>query len=498
MRYGDKEGLGVIYNADGTIILETDEKVLARERGIIPTLKTTWRVYGGETLMSTIKGDIYLTTDRLVFIGEREDVYLIGKEGARVAEEPRGLGLRSLTTSGVRDFFEIPNLEIMGVERKSGVILSGELTYIYLLSQGKQYHIQMTLRSASPLLKRLLNKEVPSVDHLVKNLKKYFQITDWMYTESEKAAWRDVIERKRAEADRLGVEQGIISGGEVVVDTRPVRPTKEEAKKIDGLTVEYFRKLLEKGLITPKIYEKLTGEKAPEVTKEEIPEAEEAPAAPSIGPPPGGAPEEVLPEKMRKPEVEEEVSIPIQIPHGAGVPSPDARGPEMAKEESAETPPERSRTLPSPPPPAGEEGAMPTSSAGDLTVSPPMPAAGEAGEGTPTEGVSEEGLAPPLKDELEKMLLETLELAGESERDLPPPPPPVKIEGPGVWAGEAGLGKGKSPEQLQTGALEEGQIPLGPVSGEVETPKEEAPPRAAPKKVKAKKIILKVKKPRKE
>lgn len=484
MRYGDKEGLGVIYNGDGSLILGEEEKILAREKGIIPTLKTSWRVYGGETLISTIKGDIYLTTDRLVFIGEREDVYLIGSEGARAAQEPGGLGLRSLATSGIRDFFEIPNLEIMGVERKSGVILSGELIYIYLLSQGKQYHLQMTLRSSSPLLKRLLNKEVPSLDDLVKNLKKYFQITDWMYTESEKAAWRDIIERKRAEADKIGVEQGIIPGREVEVDSRPIRPTREEAKKIDGLTVEYFRKLLEKGLITPKIYEKLTGEKAPEIKKEEIPEAEEAPSPPPTErQPPGIREVETGVAEMGVTPIKEAVEVPPQAPF----------------REAFEKP------LPPPSPPEEEKMAAPmleTSVEGPTAVAPALEGRGEgAGEGARREeGVPEEAPTPPPREELEKMLLETLQLAAEGKAELPLPPPPPEIESPQPKAEEADATKAPHTIPLQAPAPLSEQPSVG--EGEALTiekaPQVAGPPKVPGKKVKAKKIILKVKKPRKE
>ena len=64
MRYGDKDGFKEIYDENGDLVLHPNEKTLVVEEGVVPTLKSTWRYYGGDYLLEPSKGTIYLTTER--------------------------------------------------------------------------------------------------------------------------------------------------------------------------------------------------------------------------------------------------------------------------------------------------------------------------------------------------------------------------------------------------------------------------------------------------
>ena len=98
------------------------------------------------------------------------------------------------------------------------------------------------------------------------------------------------------------------------------------------------------------------------------------------------------------------------------------------------------------------------------------------------------------------MLLETLQLAAEGKAELPLPPPPPEIESPLPKAEEADATKAPHTIPLQAPAPLSEQPSVG--EGEALTvekaPQVAGPPKVPGKKVKAKKIILKVKKPRKE
>jgi hypothetical protein len=82
---------------------------------------------------------------------------------------------------GIRDFFEIPVKEILGCTINSGLVSGGHQIYAYVLSKGEQYHLTFVAIEGSELLDRFRQKQVENVDELTKNLKKYFENTDWIY-----------------------------------------------------------------------------------------------------------------------------------------------------------------------------------------------------------------------------------------------------------------------------------------------------------------------------
>ena len=73
MKIGDEDGSGVIYDENGTLILHEGERILVRESGIVPDLKTTWGIFGGDSLIEKNPGTGYLTDERFVFIAHQED-----------------------------------------------------------------------------------------------------------------------------------------------------------------------------------------------------------------------------------------------------------------------------------------------------------------------------------------------------------------------------------------------------------------------------------------
>ncbi|MBN1389729.1 MAG: hypothetical protein JXA22_03695 [Candidatus Thermoplasmatota archaeon] len=271
MRYGDKDGFNEIYDDNGELVLHTSEKALVVEENIVPTFKSTWRYYGGEYLMEPSKGTIYLTNERLVFINIPERMFAIGGDEARAVSTKVGKSfeLGDLSSgSAVREYFEIPNIEVMASERKEGVVSVGEMVNLYVLSSGNQYHLSMVLPSDSDLLNRLMNKRVDNLDQLVNNLKDYFQKDDWMFTEAEKS-----IHLKPAAREFQNVPASSGGAPDTEADFGPSTSTTiEPARSFDPKipfkrlrdrpgqgSVKYFQTLYRKGLIKDEIYRTLMG-----------------------------------------------------------------------------------------------------------------------------------------------------------------------------------------------------------------------------------------------
>ena len=193
MRVGEKDGLGEIYNEDGSLILKEDEKVIVQDVNFIPTLKTTWGYFGGEELLESAKGTAYLTNQRLVFVVMFEGIMKIKPgEGAALGPTSYAMKLDSVTDlekidpgKATREYFEIPVKEILACEIKSGVVSSGEHINAYILSKGEQYHLSFVATEDSELLKRFRQNQVSNVNELTKNLKEHFENTDWIYLKEE-------------------------------------------------------------------------------------------------------------------------------------------------------------------------------------------------------------------------------------------------------------------------------------------------------------------------
>ena len=289
MRYGDEDGYNSIYDVLGEPILHGNESVLVSEKTVIPTLKTTWRLYGGENLIEPSKGSIYLTNERMIFINSPERMMAIGGDHSRAMSSDMGSSF-SLGDMGsdatVREYFEIPNIEIMASEKKEEAVSVGDMVNVYILSSGNQFHLSFVLDGESDLLKRLMNKRVSSSDELVKNLKEFFKNTDWMYLPMEKDIYAAKPTTVPAPIDKPAPPKKVTPR---IAGRVQKKVTTQLHNKIESQSMKYFHNLYEKGLITEEIYSRLMEQykgtsKGPVAPLMQT-EAEEPP---SQTPPPGG------------------------------------------------------------------------------------------------------------------------------------------------------------------------------------------------------------------
>ncbi len=276
MRYGDKDGFKEIYDDKGELILQPNERILVTEENVIPSFKSTWRYYGGEYLLEPSKGTIYLTNERLVFINIPERLFAVGgSDGARAVDAPVGSAFELGDMSpgaAVREFVEIPNIEIMASEKKEGAVSVGIMVNVYILSSGNQFHFSMVLTSDSDLLIRLMNKQVNDLDQLVNNLKDFFSKTDWIFMEGEKKVYGStqnaVLPEPKIEPSRNA------SSSEVSPQTRkgpnvsrsqitaPINTSRRIpiSTEVGTRSMDYFENLYNKGLIKEEIYRKLVNQ----------------------------------------------------------------------------------------------------------------------------------------------------------------------------------------------------------------------------------------------
>jgi len=193
MQSGDVDGLNKVYSENGEIILNDGEEVLVQEKDLVPAIKSTWGMFGGEDLIEPSKGDVFLTNQRLIWIKNIESVIQrIGTTSATtVAPESYAMRMRSSNLQnidakkGVRDYFEIPIKEILACEIKGELVSGGSQINAYLLSKGEQLHLTFVVAEDSGLLKRFQQNTVDNVDELTNNLKSYFENTDWIYLKEE-------------------------------------------------------------------------------------------------------------------------------------------------------------------------------------------------------------------------------------------------------------------------------------------------------------------------
>jgi hypothetical protein len=272
MKYGDKDGFSEIYDNNGELILHPNEKALVVEENVVPTLKSTWRYYGGDYLLEPSKGTIYLTTERLVFINIPERMFAIGGDEARAvgSDMEKSFELGGLSEgAATREYFEIPNIEVMASEKKEGAVSVGEMVNVYILSSGNQFHLSMVLNSDSDLLKRMMNKRVNNLDELVNNLKDYFQKTEWMFTDAEKKLYGSAkIETVPSLPPSGPGEENIpqvpalpkSSPTEEESSFNPTIPRSRIGDKVGHGSVKYFQNLYRKGLIKDDIYRRLMGQ----------------------------------------------------------------------------------------------------------------------------------------------------------------------------------------------------------------------------------------------
>jgi len=197
MQTGDKDGLNNIYTEEGELILLEGEEILVHEKDLMPQIKTTWGMFGGEDIIEPGKGDMYLTNQRFIYVHNPDSVIQrIGTTSATaVSPEKYAVRMGSAgnlqkieTQRYIREYFIIPIKEILACEIKSGVVSGGSQINAYLLSKGEQLHLTFVVPDDSELLKRFQQNTVESSDELVKNLKSYFENTDWIYQQEGDSA----------------------------------------------------------------------------------------------------------------------------------------------------------------------------------------------------------------------------------------------------------------------------------------------------------------------
>ena len=183
MHTGDKDGVNKIYKEDGELILNDGEEILVHEKELIPQIKSTWGMFGGEDVIEPTKGDMYLTNHRFVWIKNLESVIQRISATSATAVAPQSYAMRMGSggnlqnidaKKGIRDYFEIPIKEILACEIKGGLVSGGSQINAYLLSKGEQYHLTFVVPDDSGLLKRFSQNTVENVDELTNNLKSYF------------------------------------------------------------------------------------------------------------------------------------------------------------------------------------------------------------------------------------------------------------------------------------------------------------------------------------
>jgi hypothetical protein len=193
MQIGDKEGLNTVYTEDGKLVLNEGEEVLVHEF-IIPQLMTTWRTFGGEYILNPSEGEIFLTNHRMIYLTKLESSITRISQTTSTVSAPKhyAMKMRSVTNlqnidekKGIRDFFEIPVKELLACTIASGMVSGGHQIYAYILSKGEQFHLTFVAVEGSDLLKRFQQIQVENVDELTKNLKEYFENTDWIYLKEE-------------------------------------------------------------------------------------------------------------------------------------------------------------------------------------------------------------------------------------------------------------------------------------------------------------------------
>jgi hypothetical protein len=273
MRYGDKDGFKDIYDDKGELILHPNERILVTEENVVPSIKSTWRYYGGDYLLEPSKGTIFLTNERFIFINIPERMFAIGGDEARAMSAPMesSFELGDISTgAAVREYFEISNIEIMGSEKKEGAVSVGVMVNVYILSSGNQYHLSMVLTKDSDLLMRLMNKEVKTLDELVNNLKDFFRRTDWMFMEGEKKLYNSneeveetpVIEETVPPPSNDSKRPNQTYRSNISPPAQPLKPVKMNrtvplTNDVSNKSMEYFENLYRKGLIKEEIYQKL-------------------------------------------------------------------------------------------------------------------------------------------------------------------------------------------------------------------------------------------------
>ena len=193
MQSGDKEGLNKVYTESGQLILNEDEEIMVEEDAI-PQLMTTWRTFGGEYVLNPSDGLLMLTNQRLVYFANlQSNIQRIRQSSTTVtAPSHYAMKMKSVTSlknidekKGIRDFFEIPVKEILACTINDSMVSGGHQIYAYILSKGEQYHLTFVAIEGSDLLARFRQNTVENVDELTKNLKKYFENTDWIYLQKE-------------------------------------------------------------------------------------------------------------------------------------------------------------------------------------------------------------------------------------------------------------------------------------------------------------------------
>jgi len=266
MKIGEADGAGVIYDESGDIILHEGEKVLLKEDDFVPELLTTWGYFGGEPLIEKGPGAGYLTTERFIYIQNVETTATIGGKTDTLSSTSGFVKIKDQKKLGkaqTHDYFEVLNKEILACEVRNSKLANAELVNIYILSKGEQCHMSVALPTNSPLLERFKQKLVANSNELVKNIKDYFQNTNWIYSDEEKALLGvtdepgdpEAVTGQLTQAQKAEIEKKVEDMKKSRVVKGPPAQPKPPEEKIRLLEDRY-----RKGHVSKDIYEKLKAE----------------------------------------------------------------------------------------------------------------------------------------------------------------------------------------------------------------------------------------------
>lgn len=165
LKIGDKDGLGVIYDNFGELILRLGEKTIARAIENIGII-TGWKEDGG-FVFRLGKGTLFRTNQRFVFIRSPSEANVI-IYGAPLTEIPGDLiSAKDLRTHNYFEYLEINPKEIIGY--KGGFLVS---TKICLYFKGKRYGLHFSTKNSN-ILKGLIQ----SLPKITRNIEtQYYEI----------------------------------------------------------------------------------------------------------------------------------------------------------------------------------------------------------------------------------------------------------------------------------------------------------------------------------
>ncbi len=183
MRYGDEDGLDLVYNPKGELILRSGEKILFKDTNVFLRIFQGWKYYGSEKVFEAVSpGNLYLTSQRLVYLSPRQAMGVVGDKSMVMVSTVEH------SSKTIMDYFFLKIWEIMGAQKKKSGLEKAVDVNIYVLS--KEDEEELTISAALPtdsrLMSRLLCKEIEDIQIMKKHLDFYKKYVSWLYGKKKK------------------------------------------------------------------------------------------------------------------------------------------------------------------------------------------------------------------------------------------------------------------------------------------------------------------------